>query len=221
MTRAASLATRTDGEFTELSIGLLRRLVRADFETGKLYWLPRWPTLFCEGKVGKEACCRAWNDRYVGKEALTKLSHGYPTGRIFEFGLRAHRVIWALAYGEWADTIDHINNNRADNRLCNLRNVTIAENNRNRTIAEAGIKGDIGLVYNRQPDNWSAFIVLEARYIHLGTFATKVEAAAARNGAARCLTEIRRGRILASRDGLSALVVPFIHPNPTSPAKEA
>ena len=36
----------------------------------------------------------------------------------------AHRIAWFLAHNEQPDVIDHINHDPADNRLCNLRNVT-------------------------------------------------------------------------------------------------
>lgn len=39
-----------------------------------------------------------------------------------------HRIIWMLVYGTWPKMIDHVNGNRADNRLCNLRVATAAQN---------------------------------------------------------------------------------------------
>lgn len=39
-----------------------------------------------------------------------------------------HRLIWFLAYGEIPDEIDHINGDRADNSLDNLRSVSRQEN---------------------------------------------------------------------------------------------
>lgn len=46
---------------------------------------------------------------------------------------RAHRIIWLLHYGKWPEyQIDHINGNRTDNRIENLREVTNYENNQNK-----------------------------------------------------------------------------------------
>ena len=45
-----------------------------------------------------------------------------------------HRMAWALAYGRWPSQIDHINGDKTDNRLCNLREVTFSENLQNRLL---------------------------------------------------------------------------------------
>lgn len=59
-------------------------------------------------------------------------SDGYRMIEFFNKQFYAHRLAWFLYYGEWPkDTIDHINRNRADNRICNLRVVSQSINNLN------------------------------------------------------------------------------------------
>lgn len=61
--------------------------------------------------------------------------------------IRAHRLAWLLATGDWPEEIiDHINGVRDDNRLCNLRPATMKQNLMNRPMHsrnQLGVKGVI------------------------------------------------------------------------------
>lgn len=78
--------------------------------------------------------------------------------------------------------VDHKNRATLDNRRhANLREATPSENSRNRRPDRGcGIKG---VSFNRQIGKWHARIALEGRRIHLGFYATKEEASAARKAA--------------------------------------
>ena len=53
------------------------------------------------------------------------VSHGYILIGLLGKRYRAHRLAWLYVYGTWPKhDIDHINRNRSDNRICNLRDVT-------------------------------------------------------------------------------------------------
>ena len=72
--------------------------------------------------------------------------------------------------------VDHSNRDTLDNRRSNLRLVTHAGNQRN--TAPRGELGEKGV--RRQWNRWQAYMALNGRYIHLGMFATREEARAAR-----------------------------------------
>lgn len=81
----------------------------------------------------------------AGTAVGTKFSTGHLNVGIDGKMVGVHRIAWALYCG--ADPvvqIDHINGDGSDNRLCNLRSATSAENNRNRRLSsrnKTGIKG--------------------------------------------------------------------------------
>lgn len=93
--------------------------------------------------------------------------------------VRAHRLAWILSYGRLPKhEIDHVNGNRADNRLCNLRDVTRQVNGQNLTRARAGsATGVLGVRPRR--GGYTTGIQAGDKYVFLGDFKTVEEAYAA------------------------------------------
>ena len=94
----------------------------------------------------------------------------------------AHRLAWLYTHGEWpAGFIDHINGNRCDNRLCNLRDVTPQENSANKTVAARGKTSSqrvgVFLYKNCKTKPWTAQITDKGKRVYLGRFDSEQEAA--------------------------------------------
>lgn len=123
------------------------------------------------------------NTRVIGKEAgHTSIVDGYVYLRFRRKLVRAHRVAFALSFGRWpAGHIDHMNRDRADNRLCNLRECTVMENAQNKHC-KAGRTGVVGVtnVSGYEGKKFIARIKIGKQNIHLGTFNSIEEAAKAR-----------------------------------------
>jgi len=87
-----------------------------------------------------------------------------------------HRLAWLYIYGEWPELeIDHINGNQLDNRITNLRQVTTRINQTNRKCHREGIRM-VGTIYNKKCNNWKSRILVNKKFIWLGTFASAEEA---------------------------------------------
>lgn len=170
-----------------LSHELLRRLFIYEPETGKLYWAKRTPDVFTDGLVGKNAKCSRWNTRWAGKEAFANGSVGYRNGHVLGVPLLAHRVIWVIVNGEWPDQIDHIDGDRSNNKVENLRSVTPAENAKNRCLHPHNKSGYSGVCWISPRGVWEASIVSQGSRHFLGYFESKADAIQARQRAERKL----------------------------------
>jgi hypothetical protein len=89
----------------------------------------------------------------------------------------SHRLAWFYVYGEWPKEIDHINRNKRDNRIANLRAVTRKENQLNRGLNKNNTSGVKGVMAAQ--GKWMASYC--KRY--LGIFDTKDAAIMAREEA--------------------------------------
>lgn len=145
----------------------MRELVSYDPETGSMIWLPRKS--------------KRWNTNFAGKPAFGNLSNGYLTGRTLGKNYKAHRIAWALFYGEWpSGMIDHINGNRNDNRISNLRVVDAIGNARNMRKRASNTSGYTGVTWFARDKKWWAKIIVNRRCIHIGYFTEILDAVAAR-----------------------------------------
>jgi len=101
--------------------------------------------------------------------------------------LRASRIIWKLVTGDDPSAqVDHKNLNRADNRWCNLRLGTNAQNQWNRGVGRANTSGFKG-VHRRPSGRYQARIGTHGSRINLGHFPTPEGARAAYAKAAKRL----------------------------------
>lgn len=118
----------------------------------------------------------------IYREVFTSTDgQGYLLGHYQGKMLKAHRVAWAIAHGEWPERhIDHIDGDVTNNRIENLRLVDNLENNRNQRLPKNNTSGIIGVSWNKKTGKWTAQIKVNRRTVHLGSFPNIEEAAKAR-----------------------------------------
>jgi hypothetical protein len=168
---------------------ILRKLLRYEPETGKLFWRKRELKHFnaTEGRAAANVCA-TWNAKHAGREALTGLSNGYRNGRVLDRPVRAHRVIWAMQTGAWPDAdVDHINGVKDDNRWSNLRQASRSQNACNRPVEKRSAAGIKGVRWHKRDRRWIARIRANGKEFHLGSFLSAEAAKEAYGAASRRL----------------------------------
>ena len=113
----------------------------------------------------------------VGTQAGSVNSAGYIAicclGQLY----LAHRLAWLFTYGKWpTGDIDHINGNRSDNHIANLRDVTRSVNQQNLKNARSDNQTGFLGVKRARNGSYEARINLGGCYVHIGTFPTPTEA---------------------------------------------
>lgn len=109
-------------------------------------------------------------------------------GSLWRKSIYMHRQILGVAD---SFVVDHINHNRLDNRRCNLRVCSVAQNAQNQRLCKdssSGYKGvsfHKGLLFWKKP--WQASICLNGKKTALGCFSSREKAAVAYNEAAQSL----------------------------------
>jgi hypothetical protein len=120
------------------------------------------------------------NGTFTRKKTSGSKKHGTPVGcqnnRYLEMNIcgkkiRGHQLAWLLTYGYIPKTIDHINGNGMDNRLCNLREVTQQQNLHNqRKPPKHNTTGYMGVSFFKAGNKFAAHINLNGKKRHLGYF---------------------------------------------------
>ena len=148
----------------------LKQYVRYDPETG----------IFTSAR--DSGCKGQWK---AGRRIGHVNKKGYLTIWIEPRGYFAHRVAWALMTGEWPqEELDHANGIRDDNRWCNLREASHAQNMANTRRSKANKSGYKGV--HRFDDNlWRASVRFNGKRYDVGLFRCPTAAFFARNAKAK------------------------------------
>jgi hypothetical protein len=154
------------GGYMEITQQFLHELF--EYRDGHLFW-----------KVDRRG------NKLKGKQASRlKKSNGYCEVTINKKNHYAHRIIFMMFNGYWPEQIDHIDSNRSNNLISNLREANNAQNNRNTKLRATNTSGYKGVYMSKQSGRFIARITVNYKGVHLGCFKTIEEASQAYKKAA-------------------------------------
>lgn len=129
-----------------------------NYSDGKLYWKSKF-SKYSNIKIGKEA-------GYID-------SDGYKRIKINKKLYGEHQLVFLMFYGYIPSQIDHINKNRLDNSLHNLRIATHSQNQHNKAIQKNNTSGVKGVSWYKRLKKWQVQIMINKKSIHFGHFEDK------------------------------------------------
>ena len=83
---------------------------------------------------------------------------------------KVHRLIYLLEHGYLPKEIDHINGNRQDNRLENLRDVTRSQNQFNKSMCKNNTSGSRGVSWHKKSSSWVVRVCTNNKSKSIGYF---------------------------------------------------
>jgi hypothetical protein len=149
-----------DSTDTTSFIKTLKDTVDYDPETGIFKWKPR---PFSPPNI----------NGLLARRNAGALSHGYLRLTIGNRGYYAHRLAWIYVYGKWpVGEIDHIDLNKSNNKIANLRQSDSSQNSCNMAIPSTNTSGYKCVSWNKKTGRWMAKIQIRKKQIYLGLFDT-------------------------------------------------
>lgn len=119
-----------------------------------------------------------------GSVAGHRKRDGYIRIRIDGEPYRAHRLAFVFMTGECPEFIDHINGDTSDNRIGNLRECTVAQNQHNQKPQKGRSSKFKGVSWAKRDRRWTSAIKAYGIRKHLGSFTSEIDAAMAYDKAA-------------------------------------
>lgn len=146
-----------------ITINRIKELLLYESETGVF----RWKEMRGGSPHGSIAGSIKWN--------------GYHSIMVDEKNYMAHRLAWLYVYDEWSTIdIDHIDGNRSNNKIENLRLASRSQNNINSGPPKNNTSGIRGVYWHKKAGKFTASIGVNGKSLYLGLFSSREEALSAR-----------------------------------------
>ena len=124
-----------------------------EYRDGELYWKER-----PESDFDRPKHCASWNAQFAGKKAGfisdTRLENDYVRLGYKGKRYRVHRIIFAMHHGYYPKMVDHIDNNKSNNKIENLREADRSKNAFNTPANITNTSGYKNVYWEKQTNKW-------------------------------------------------------------------
>ena len=121
-----------------------------------------------------------WHSKQRKGQSVTSVNNcGYLKVCIDKKNYLVHRLIFLMHHGYLPELLDHIDMDKLNNRIENLRDADKELNSWNRGLQANNTSGFRGVSWNKAAGKWHAYIKIKGKRKHLGLFSTPEEASAA------------------------------------------
>jgi hypothetical protein len=124
-----------------------------DYKEGKLFWKKQPSSVIS-----------------VGSEAGHINLHGYVQIKIFNKRFYAHRIIFFMFNGYFPQEVDHIDGNKSNNKIENLRASTKSQNNMNSKKRKDNTSGIKGITWDKHRKKWKTYLQSNKIRYYLGSY---------------------------------------------------
>lgn len=121
--------------------------------------------LYCKEKTTNKS-----NKSIVGQEIGHLNASGYLITKINYKQYFVHKIIFLMHHGYMPKVVDHIDRNKTNNSIKNLRAATISENQHNRDRSKNNTSGYKNISWCKRTNKWQVSVMANKKQIHFGRF---------------------------------------------------
>lgn len=126
-----------------------------EYRDGKVYWKVDRGAVKCKGKEAGS----------IRKDGYAVINSSATCG-----SLAVHRAVWIMHHGKAPEFLDHINGDKTDNRIENLRPATKSQNGYNIQLDHKNVSGVKNVTWRGDTNNWRVTMKVEGKKKSFGSY---------------------------------------------------
>lgn len=107
---------------------------------------------------------------FVGQQVSETIKNGYAHIRVYGESALMHRMVFLYHNGYLPKFVDHIDCDKTNNNIENLREATTIQNSQNKPKQKNNKSGVKGVCWDKNKNRWIGRVSVNGKEVHVGTF---------------------------------------------------